>query len=134
LKLWVLPRFVAYHPGFTDVTTGYALVPAEFGRAAYAGVFYDRVTLAAQQVGQWGEPEEILGEVLGHVMAHELGHLLLGSNSHSRSGIMRARWNWQDLRPLDAGRSHFTSAQAEIIRSQALAQGEARASGEIAHR
>ena len=134
LTLRILPRFTAYHSKFTEGATGFALVAAEAGNAAYAAVFYDRVALMVQQIGHSGEREEMLGEVLARVMAHELGHLLLGSNSHSRSGIMRARWNWQDLRPLDAGRSHFTSAQAEIIRSQALAQGEARASGEIAHR
>jgi len=120
LKLRILPRSAAYAPGVTEDTTGYALVPAEFGKAAYAAVFYDRVVLAAQ-VSVWGEPEEMQGEILAHVMAHELGHLLLGSNCHSRTGIMRAGWRWQDLRPVDAGLFHFTSAQAEIIRSQAWA-------------
>jgi hypothetical protein len=124
LKLRILPRFVAMRRGLAEDMTGYALVPAEFGRAAYAAVFYDRIVLAAQE-GQWGEPEEMLGEILAHVMAHELGHLLLGTNSHSRTGIMRAQWSWEDLRPLDAVRLHFTSAQAEIICSQALARVKA---------
>ena len=31
--------------------------------------------------------------LLGHLIAHEIGHLLLGSNSHSRSGIMHVPWN-----------------------------------------
>jgi hypothetical protein len=124
LKLRILPRFVAMHHGLAEDTTGYALVPAEFGRAAYAAVFYDRLALAAQE-RQWGRPEEMLGEMLAHVMAHELGHLLLGSNSHSGTGIMRAQWSWQDLRPLDAGLLHFTPAQAEIIRTEALARVKA---------
>ncbi len=35
--------------------------------------------------------------ILGHVMAHEIGHLLLGINSHSPWGIMRAHWNQGEL-------------------------------------
>ena len=35
--------------------------------------------------------------ILGHAAAHEIGHLLLGSNSHSPFGLMRARWSGQDL-------------------------------------
>jgi hypothetical protein len=35
--------------------------------------------------------------ILGLVMAHEVGHLLLGSHSHSTSGIILASWQRQEL-------------------------------------
>jgi hypothetical protein len=51
------------------------------GRNAY--IFSERIMTIGYQ---HGNPESLLGRVL----AHEVGHLLLSSNSHSRSGIMRA--------------------------------------------
>ena len=54
--------------------------------------------------------------VLGLVIAHEIGHLLLPYNSHSRSGIMRARWDRQDLRRAAFGDLVFTAQQAKSIR------------------
>lgn len=35
--------------------------------------------------------------LLAHVLAHEIGHILEGTNSHSRSGIMKAHWDDNDL-------------------------------------
>ena len=54
-----------------------------------------------------------LADTLGHVMAHELGHLLLGSNSHSGMGIMRAHWQSEELRRLSRGGLWFTNEQAD---------------------
>jgi len=50
-------------------------------------------------------------------MAHEIGHLLLGTPEHSSRGIMRARWEREDLR--DAARRClvFNSEQAEKMRA-----------------
>ncbi len=45
--------------------------------------------------------------ILGHAAAHEIGHLLLGSNSHSPQGLMRARWSRQDLQNAGIGQSSF---------------------------
>ncbi len=52
--------------------------------------------------------------VLGLTIAHEIGHLLLPHNSHSRNGIMRARWDRQDLR-FAAADLVFTAQQAKSI-------------------
>ena len=49
---------------------------------------------------------------LGDVIAHEAGHLLLGANSHSRGGIMRAH---TDVRVLQL--QSFDSTQARSIRA-----------------
>jgi hypothetical protein len=39
-------------------------------------------------------------DLLGHAAAHEIGHLILGSSAHSNAGVMRARWEPEDLRRL----------------------------------
>jgi hypothetical protein len=48
---------------------------------------------------------------LGDVIAHEVGHLLLGTNSHSRGGIMRGNANVHALHL-----QNFDEAQARTIR------------------
>lgn len=82
------------------------------GRLAY--IFYHRVrefvvkrTLFEQEA-----------MVLGLAIAHEIGHLLLPQGSHSPHGIMRARWDRQDLRLATFGNLIFTEQQAESIRAE----------------
>ena len=91
---------------------------SERGRVAY--VFY-------------GQTEQftplVRGRFLGHFMAHELGHLLLPQYSHSATGLMRARWNREDLERAQHGLLRFTPEQAALIRSRAneLAAGVTKA-------
>ena len=54
-----------------------------------------------------------LAEILGSVMAHEMGHLLLGSNAHAISGIMRAHWESGELRRIAMGTLVFLPEQAK---------------------
>jgi len=54
--------------------------------------------------------------ILGDAMAHELGHLLLGTNSHSESGLMRARWDQGNLAKAQKGTLSFSPVQALEIR------------------
>jgi hypothetical protein len=84
---------------------GVAFLSAD-GQGCYSDVFYDRV---AELHANWNES---LADTLGNVMAHELGHLLLGSNSHNGLGIMRARWQSEELRGLARGGLWFTNEQA----------------------
>ena len=60
-----------------------------------------------------------LGMLLGHVLAHEIAHLLLGTNSHSDTGIMRAHWSEQDLANASRYALLFTEAQAKTMRAKA---------------
>ncbi|HEY0283981.1 MAG TPA: hypothetical protein VGC23_01230 [Vicinamibacterales bacterium] len=57
---------------------------------------------------------------LGDVIAHEVGHLLLQTNGHSPTGIMRASMDVQDTHPRS-----FNKAQALAIRNS-LKEREAR--------
>ncbi len=52
------------------------------GIGSQADIFYSKI------VGFQGVSSVEPGTLLGHAMAHELGHLLLGSNSHSLTGLM----------------------------------------------
>jgi hypothetical protein len=90
---------------------GNALIDKATGTGTLATVFVDRVSAMAQQGqhDQWA--------MIGSVMAHEIGHLLLGTNSHSDSGLMREIWTVKDLtrnRPEDW---LFSRAQREELRS-----------------
>jgi hypothetical protein len=53
-----------------------------------------------------------IATLLGRVTAHEIGHLLLGTNSHTLAGIMRAKWN---LKVPYAVEWQFTRADAAKI-------------------
>jgi len=58
------------------------------------------------------------GDLLGYVVVHELGHLLLGQDSHSFQGLMRARWEVVELEEAGLGRLGFTAAEAQLMRSR----------------
>lgn len=55
-----------------------------------ASIFYDVVRDCVQ-------PGQDLDQLLGAAFAHELGHLLLGTNSHSNTGLMSAFWSRKQL-------------------------------------
>lgn len=82
-------------------------------------VFYDRVTGLAEGANA------TLPALLGRAMAHEIGHLLLGANSHSRTGIMRAFWSGQDLAL--GGRPYllFTPEQSRQMKTRLAARAQA---------
>ena len=91
---------------------GFALPCPEDLTGCYADVLYQRIS-------DWASGAEISAyQLLGHAMAHEVGHLLLGSNSHSRDGIMRPQWNPDDLRVIARASLRFTPRQAELVPSR----------------
>jgi hypothetical protein len=67
---------------FDDSSFGFAVVPI------VATVYYDYVVRDAKR----DAAEFEIPIVLGCIMAHEIGHLLLGTNSHSNSGLMQRTW------------------------------------------
>jgi hypothetical protein len=85
--------------------------PNPQGAGYFAYVFYDRVQELAQR--------RSLGHaLLADVLAHEIGHLLLGSASHSPSGIMSAHWDYEELRNVSEGAMWFVPAQSKIMRDR----------------
>ena len=122
LILRLVPVSAATVAQFGNATLGIAAQP-EKGTHASASVFYDRV----EQVARGGAAARAV--ILGHAMAHELGHLLLGSNSHSPVGLMRAQWSRLDFRHASAGELVFRPHEAVFIRDQVrrrsrLSQGQ----------
>lgn len=78
-----------------------------FGRQA--DVFYNNI---AELSAAWSQNE---AELLGCVMAHEIGHLLLGSNSHSPTGIMQLHWDGQQLHLASLGQLGFDRKEIRKI-------------------
>ena len=58
-----------------------------------------------------------LSTMLGHVIAHEVGHLLMPTNAHSPTGLMRGVWDDAQVRDAAGGALTFTDGQAEKIRA-----------------
>ena len=104
LQLRILSDEMAKRTHRSRHSMGSAIVSGQF--PSIASAFYHRaVELEAGKPGS-------RAEILGGILAHEIGHLLLAENSHSGTGILRARWGDQDLRMIACGRLWFTSEQA----------------------
>ena len=62
-----------------------------------------------------------LGTMLGHVATHEIAHLLLGTNAHSVSGIMRPNWGLRELESAGMGTLVFYPEQREKMAARVSA-------------
>jgi len=104
LGVRILPQFGVI-PGITKRTMGLAV-------GELASVSFRRVKEEAAEFGV--QPYEVLGPAI----AHEIGHLLLGSQGHSPTGIMRARWRREDYEHAPRGAFKFAAQQAEQMRAE----------------
>jgi hypothetical protein len=95
---------------------GFASLQPPPQQGVYATVFYSRVAEASAEFGVDAY------QVLGCAMAHELGHLLLGSQSHTARGLMRAQWSRNDF--LEAAHRSLRFSRGQGVQLQA--QVEAR--------
>jgi hypothetical protein len=87
---------------------GFAVFPA------LASVYYDdKLRFTGDDVGLG------LPVILGCFIAHEIGHLLLGSNSHSKQGVMQAEWGERQIHQALAGDLLFTFNQAKLVQTEA---------------
>lgn len=96
---------------------GYTLIDMASGTGTVATVYVDRVRSLAEGA------RIDRATVLGRALAHEIGHLILGSNDHSDSGIMRATWT---ARQLTNGKPQdwlFLPSQSEQLRQARLLSG-----------
>ena len=91
--------------GLDDGVMGVAISAATEARSRIAYIFYDRIVRVALS------QDTPVDRGLGHVLAHEIGHLLIGVNSHSGDGLMRADWI-----PSERHVQTFTSGQVRTIR------------------
>jgi hypothetical protein len=100
-------RIVRASQGLKATTVGISF-SAEDGKGCYADLFYESI----RQLHE--ETDASPSVILGHAMAHELGHLLLGTNSHSQNGLMRAHWTREDL--ANASRGNLRLSPEESVR------------------
>lgn len=127
LTLKIIPRAVnvQVRDRLNVLGTSY---PDEKGVGYFAYVFYDRVQELAER-------RKLGPALLANVMAHEIGHLLLGSNTHSLSGIMCAQWNYDQLRNVGEGVMSFLPSESRTIRDRLRArQSQAPETATIAQR
>ncbi|HET9179102.1 MAG TPA: hypothetical protein VFQ24_12160 [Terriglobia bacterium] len=114
LGLTILPTARGVADAYVDRDFGISQVfnDGQFGHYAY--VFYDRVQHTADLA------DIPATQLLGSVIAHEFGHLLLRSSTHTGHGIMRMRWDRNDLKDLTWGQLNFTPEEAETIHAEVL--------------
>jgi hypothetical protein len=77
-----------------------------------SSIFFDRANRLAEGTSA------TLPVLLGRAMAHEIGHLLLGANSHSRTGIMRAFWSGEELSLAARPYLLFTPQQSQRMKAR----------------
>ena len=92
-----------------ELSLGYSLVDTATHSGKLATIYLDRVAWLANAAGV--DPTTLLGRAI----AHELGHLLLGTNAHSDSGLMRALWSCADLQRNDGSDWVFAPADAQAL-------------------
>jgi len=97
-----------------EFTFGISYLSAD-GSGCYADLFYEPIE---ELHGRSGVN---LAIILGEVAAHEIGHLLLGTNSHAGSGIMRARWQSAELESIRTGTLLFSGAESRQMRGRLAA-------------
>ena len=117
----LLPRSMSDRLRRAGGVLGVANEASDTQFASVASIFYDEVKDRAE------ERQLNFGELLGAATAHELGHLLLGTNSHSGSGLMSAFWSGNKLRIAAQGWLTFTDAEAKRIHTAVAARAQAAA-------
>jgi hypothetical protein len=89
------------HPG----ALGYAQPFARSGVRVV--IYYNRVAAMLRR------PNATL---MGYTIAHEIGHVLIGTNAHAQTGVMRARWGGDDYSQMTAHLLDFTAKDADMVR------------------
>lgn len=102
-----------------ELPLGYSLVDTTAGAGTLATIYADRVAWLA------GEAGADTPTLVAFAIAHEIGHLLLGTNAHSGTGLMRAVWSRAELRRNDAadwriGRSEAARMRSSVLRLEGL--------------
>ena len=107
-------RFVRLPPppdSGRHVALGYSLVDTQVRLGSLATIYVDRVESLAAACGL------DLPTLLGRAVAHEIGHLLIGTNGHAPTGLMRAVWSRNLLQRNRTSDWLFTSSDGRTMRN-----------------
>lgn len=107
----IVVRLIPHARTLADGIFGVSFLDHDAG--AYADIFFEPIRQFHEQ-----NREISLAPILGDVLAHELGHLLLGSNAHSRDGIMQPHWTKEQLQQVAMGRMRFSKEQVTRMRAR----------------
>jgi hypothetical protein len=118
-------RMLKKSRGLTPETFGVSYLSAK-GEGVYSQIFVEPV----EQLH--GTTAMSMSTLLGHVAAHELAHLLLGTNSHSVDGLMRARWGMKELERVNQGTLLFDHNEAHKMAERLIAGARHNAEVQIA--
>ncbi len=126
--LKLLPKSMSRQFNAPRGTLGFAL-PAQTRGFGTAHVFVERAEELVRQRGSMAAgSRSFRARVVGLGVAHEIGHLLMGSGSHSKKGLMKLLWNKKDLQLAALGGlvfvpEHARQAQAAIAARVSVARG-----------
>jgi hypothetical protein len=104
-------RIVRMAHGLKEGTLGISFLSAD-GSGCQADLFYEPMEELQSS------NNASLAPLLGHVAAHEVGHLLLGTNSHAPTGIMRAHWASEEISTAKLGGVFFSDRESERMRQK----------------
>jgi hypothetical protein len=84
-----------------------ALAYAQPSEGVHIRVFYDRIRRF---------PRELVPRLLAHVLVHEISHILQGIDRHSKSGVMKAYWTFDDYHTMLVKTLRFEDQDIDLIR------------------
>jgi hypothetical protein len=97
-----------------ELALGNSLIDSATGGGTLATVFVDRVESIA------GRGRTDRAAIMGRVIAHEIGHLLLGTNAHAETGLMREIWTLAELTRNRAQDWMFSATQRQNLRDASI--------------
>jgi len=108
---------IRIHPGEARNVKDFRRPPLGVSFAGHGGGAYATVFLqASKEAAAAANVPWVV--VLAHAAAHETGHLLLGDQTHTPRGLMKATWNRNDYEDMVQNRLHFTDEQARQLASR----------------
>src|SRR5262249_50348072 len=99
-------RYIARAPGHPESIA----FSTPFDPQPVITILYDRILLLTEA------QHEFRQTLLAHALAHEIGHVLMGSNAHSSSGVMKANWTASEYAQMAHRPLSFLPNEADSIR------------------
>lgn len=112
-EVWIriVPGPAAQTTGLSPLALGAASVDPNAKTGVIATVYVGQIAHLAT------EAEIRFDDLLGLVVSHELGHLLLGTITHTPTGLMQAGWSVSELRSGHVPQSRFSDIEAAHLRA-----------------